>query len=89
VLLMDEPFAALDAISRNTMNEETLRLWSELGQTTIFITHDIDEAVFLADRVVVLGPAPEGIRSMSTSTCRVRAAWPPRAACRDFLDYRN
>lgn len=63
LLLMDEPFAALDAISRNSMNEETLRLWSELGQTVVFITHDIDEAVFLADRVVVLGTAPEGIRS--------------------------
>ncbi|MBJ7312207.1 ABC transporter ATP-binding protein [Rugamonas sp. CCM 8940] len=63
LLLMDEPFAALDAISRSSMNEETLRLWSSLGQTVVFITHDIDEAVFLADRVVVLGGAPEGIRS--------------------------
>ena len=62
LLLMDEPFAALDAISRNSMNEETLRLWSTLGQTVIFITHDIEEAVFLADRVVVLGTAPDGIQ---------------------------
>ena len=62
LLLMDEPFAALDAISRNGMNEEILRLWARLGQTVVFITHDIDEAVFLADRVVVLGGAPEGIR---------------------------
>ncbi len=64
LLLMDEPFAALDAITRNAMNEETLRLWSMLGQTTLFITHDIDEAVFLADRVVVLGKAPGGIQSI-------------------------
>lgn len=63
VLLMDEPFAALDAISRNSMNEETLRIWAELGQTVLFITHDIDEAVFLADRVVVLNIAPGGIHS--------------------------
>jgi len=63
LLLMDEPFAALDAITRNSLNEETLRLWSELGQTVVFITHDIDEAIFLADRVVVLGIAPEGIHS--------------------------
>jgi NitT/TauT family transport system ATP-binding protein len=66
LLLMDEPFAALDAITRNNLNEETLRLWSELGQTVIFITHDIDEAIFLADRVVVLGIAPNGIHSQQT-----------------------
>jgi len=63
LLLMDEPFAALDAISRTSMNDETLRIWSALGQTVVFITHDIDEAVFLADRVVVLGTAPSGIQS--------------------------
>lgn len=63
VLLMDEPFAALDAITRNEMNEETLRLWSALGQTTLFITHDIEEAVFLADRVIILNLAPGGIHS--------------------------
>ena len=66
LLLMDEPFAALDAISRQSMNEETLRLWSNLRQTVLFITHDIDEAIFLADRVVVLGAAPEGIRAELT-----------------------
>ncbi len=63
LLLMDEPFAALDAITRNSMNEEILRLWSALGQSIVFITHDIDEAVFLADRVVVLGSTPNGVRS--------------------------
>jgi len=63
ILLMDEPFAALDAITRIHMNEELLRLWSDLGQTIVFITHDIDEAVFLADRVVVLGLPPNGIDS--------------------------
>lgn len=63
VLLMDEPFAALDAITRAAMNELTQSLWSELGQTTVFITHDIEEAVFLADRVIVLNLAPGGIHS--------------------------
>jgi NitT/TauT family transport system ATP-binding protein len=63
VLLMDEPFAALDAITRRELNEEILRIWRELGQTVVFITHDIDEAVFLADRVVVLGKVPAGIHS--------------------------
>jgi NitT/TauT family transport system ATP-binding protein len=63
VLLMDEPFAALDAITRRELNDEVLRLRDELGQTVVFITHDIDEAVYLADRVVVLGAAPAGIDS--------------------------
>jgi NitT/TauT family transport system ATP-binding protein len=63
LLLMDEPFAALDAITRINMNEELLRLWAELGQAIVFITHDIDEAVFLADRVVLLGLPPNGIDS--------------------------
>lgn len=63
LLLMDEPFAALDAITRADMNEELLRLWARIGQTVLFITHDIEEAVFLADRVIVLGLSPNGIDS--------------------------
>ena len=63
LLLMDEPFAALDAITRNSMNEELLRLWSMLGQTILFITHDVEEAVFLADRVIILSLPPNGIDS--------------------------
>ena len=61
LLLMDEPFAALDAITRETMNDELLRLWEELGQTVLFITHDIDEAIYLSDRVLVLSRPPHGI----------------------------
>jgi len=63
LLLMDEPFSALDAITRAGLNDELLRIWSTLGQTIVFITHDIDEAVFLADRVIVLGTAPRGIQA--------------------------
>ena len=61
LLLMDEPFGALDAITRMTMNEELLRLWSTLRQSILFITHDIDEAIFLSDRVVTLGLPPTGV----------------------------
>lgn len=89
LLLMDEPFAALDAITRNTMNEETLRLWSELRQTVVFITHDVDEAVFLADRVVVLGVAPDGIRNvLDIDLPRPRSNRETRRLPR-FLEYRN
>lgn len=70
LLLADEPFAALDAISRRRMNEELLRLWATLGQTVVFVTHDIEEALFLADRIVVLGRAPAGI------TCELRVDLP-------------
>jgi len=61
LLIMDEPFGALDAITRESMNDELLRLWDELGQTVVFITHDIDEAVYLSDRIVILHRPPNGI----------------------------
>jgi len=58
VLLMDEPFAALDVQTKAAMQEAVLALWESTGKTVVFVTHDLDEAVFLADRIVVLASRP-------------------------------
>lgn len=58
LLLMDEPFAALDAITRQGLQDELLRIWKETGKSILFVTHDIDEAAYLADRVVLLAGSP-------------------------------
>ena len=81
LLLMDEPFAALDAITRESMNDELLKLWDRLGQTVIFITHDIDEAIYLSDRVLVLNKPPGGIfRQLENKLPRPRSGPSTRTA---------
>jgi NitT/TauT family transport system ATP-binding protein len=61
ILLMDEPFGALDAITRNALQDELLRIWKETGKSILFVTHDIEEAVYLGDRVLLLGDTPAHI----------------------------
>jgi len=63
ILLMDEPFAALDAQTREFMQAELLRIWQKAGKTVIFVTHQIDEAAYLADRVVVFGTRPGRLKA--------------------------
>lgn len=63
ILLMDEPFSALDVATRETLQDELIRIWSETRKTILFVTHDIDEAVYLADRIVALGGKPGEVRS--------------------------
>jgi NitT/TauT family transport system ATP-binding protein len=73
ILLMDEPFGALDALTRRNLQDELLRLWAELKKTVIFVTHSIEEAIYLADRIVVMTYRPGTIkRDMLVDLPRLR-----------------
>jgi NitT/TauT family transport system ATP-binding protein len=63
VLLMDEPYAALDALTRRKMQEELLQLWEDIGFTLVFVTHSIEEAVVIGSRIVLLSPHPGQVRA--------------------------
>lgn len=64
VLLLDEPLGALDAFTRVQMQEEILRIWEDRGTTMIFVTHDVDEALFLSDKIAVMTPRPGKIKEI-------------------------
>jgi NitT/TauT family transport system ATP-binding protein len=90
VMLMDEPFAAVDAQTRMTLQEELVRIWEQSQVTVLFVTHSVDEAVFLGDRVVVLSPRPARVKeSVEVRIPRSRRTWgmmntdPEFAALRD------
>jgi NitT/TauT family transport system ATP-binding protein len=86
LLLMDEPFGALDALTRDQLQIDLLRLWSKHKMTVVFVTHSIPEAVFLSDRIVVLSPRPGRIEVI----VKIELPRPRRLAMREtaeFLDY--
>lgn len=74
ILLMDEPFAALDALTRQRMQEELLQLWQDTKFTMVFVTHSISEAVLLGNRILVLSPHPGQVRAELTSRGRADQA---------------
>lgn len=63
-LLLDEPLGALDAFTRMAMQDEILRLWQDAGMTVLMVTHDVDEAIYLSDRVVVMSPRPARVEKV-------------------------
>ncbi|MFL5234349.1 MAG: ABC transporter ATP-binding protein [Microvirga sp.] len=87
VLLMDEPFASVDAQTRMTLQEELTRIWQERRPTVLFITHDVPEAVFLANRVVVLSKG-RVLADVEVPLPRPRR-WDPLAASNDFKSLSN
>jgi NitT/TauT family transport system ATP-binding protein len=88
VLLMDEPFGSLDAQTREAMQEELIRIWERTGKTIFFVTHDIDEAVYLGDRVLVLSARPARVREeVAVALPRPRGVVARKSTA--FLECRN
>jgi NitT/TauT family transport system ATP-binding protein len=85
MLFLDEPFGALDSITRLVMRKELLRIWEVERKTIIFVTHDIDEAVQLADRVVVMGTRPAKVRNI----LEIDIPHPRDMSSRRYLDLRD
>jgi NitT/TauT family transport system ATP-binding protein len=89
VLLMDEPFAALDAQTRESMQDELLRIWRRTGKTIVFITHGIDEAVYLGQRVAVLTSRPGRVKKIVPIELASRSAVADMRSSPEFAHYRH
>lgn len=85
LILMDEPFADLDAQTRSFMQKELLRIWSGLNKTVIFITHNVEEAVFLAQRVIILTKRP----SKTKAIVKIDLPYPRNRLSPPFISYRE
>lgn len=82
ILVMDEPFGALDMSTKQALHEEILKIWKETGKTIIFITHDVTEAVMLAQKVIVLGYSPNNIKNIIPIELNY-----PRRECPEVTEY--
>jgi NitT/TauT family transport system ATP-binding protein len=89
VLLMDEPFAALDAQTRDSLQDELLRIWEQTGKTIVFITHGIEEAVYLGQRVAVMTSRPGRIKKVIDIPIASRTATEDLRSDPEFVRYRH
>jgi len=90
IILMDEPFAAVDAQTRSILQEELLSIWDKEKKTIIFITHNIEEAIFLGDRILVLSPRPACIRKdISVDINREMRKWETINENKEFRKLKN
>lgn len=85
VLLLDEPLGALDAFTRMNMQDEILKLWDEEKNMTIMVTHDVDEAVYMSTKVIVMEPRPGRIKEIVP----IELDYPRKRTSKEFTDYRN
>lgn len=85
ILLLDEPLGALDAFTRMNMQDEILKIWQEKGQLAIMVTHDVDEAVYMGTRVIVLDANPGRV----VADIKVDEAFPRDRSSKAFVEYRN
>ena len=90
VMLMDEPFAAVDAQTRMTLQEELIRIWEQSRVTVLFVTHSVEEAVFLGDRVAVLSPRPARLKEIvAVNIPRARRTWEQMNTDPEFIALRD
>ncbi|WP_394018570.1 ABC transporter ATP-binding protein [Anaerococcus cruorum] len=85
VLLLDEPLGALDAFTRMNMQDEILKLWNEEKNLSIMVTHDVDEAVYMSTKVIVMEPRPGRIKKVVP----IDLEYPRNRTSKEFTDYRN
>lgn len=85
IILMDEPFASLDILTKEKLQEDLLRIWGETGKTIVLVTHDIDEAVYLSDEIVVFSAGPGTVRNRIA----VEAERPRRRMARDLCELKE